>query len=223
MKIYIAVVTMGQQELIDRLFSPKFWQSVRPVVDGIYVLSQMQVVTVSNSSAPMDAPIAVSLFCEKNLGCAGARAVITQMLIENGLQRDDMIIFLDDDVEVESEYWVASLCAPLLKHYSISGVAGRNVTADYLTKETNDIEPDYVSGGWCAIRGDVFIDGCMFDEQFFPNYWEDVDLCYQARAKGKWIISVGNVGLRHEHPPTAEAAQHVSQNRKRFMEKWNKS
>lgn len=220
MKIHIAVVTMGKQALIDRLFSPLFWDSLgQNVVDSIIVLSQLQPVTIS---APENAPNVINHCSVVNWGCAGARAVITKSLMEAGLKAEDIIIYLDDDVEVEKEYWLADLCAPLLRHYSISGVAGRRVTEDYLT-EPNQENPDYVSGGWCAIRGDVFLDGCMFDEQFFPNYWEDVDLCKQASAKGKWIIAVGNIGLRHEHPVADEAAQHVSVNRQRFIEKWKTS
>jgi Predicted glycosyltransferases len=220
MKIHIAVVTMGQQGLIDRLFSPLFWRSLgQNVVDSIVVLSQLQPVTIS---VPENAPNVIVKCTVMNYGCAGARALITNSLLSAGLQAQDIIIYLDDDVEVETDYWLADLISPLHRHYSISGVAGRRVTADTLT-EVDCENPDYVSGGWCAIRGDVFLDGCMFDERFFPNYYEDIDLCYQAREKGKQIICVGNIGLRHEHPISDEAARHVSENRKRFIEKWKTS
>ena len=161
---------------------------------------------------------------EKNLGCAGGRKFLTKKIMKarycgEAFDYEDVIVYLDDDIEVVAHDWLIKLVEPLLCGQSISGVAGRDLTADLMTVPAH-IGADYVSGGWCAIRGDVFLDGCMFDEQFNPNYFEDVDLCFQAREKSKSIHVVGDVGLRHEHLAGSSAAELIDTNRQKFGKKW---
>jgi GT2 family glycosyltransferase len=211
--IHIAIATMGNQDNINTLCSELFWQSIHGKADSVYILSQVK---------PIEMSLRWGLFLKYSkqpLGCGGARQVMVDGYLATGLQADDVIVFLDDDIEIMHPDWLPKLIAPLAGDYSISGVEGRKLGAYMPYPQCN--EPDYVSGGWCAIRGDVFLDGCRFDDRYFPNYWEDVDLCYQARAKGKRIACVGNVGLRHaEKLPTAINAL-LENNRAKFYAKWN--
>jgi hypothetical protein len=213
MNRYILILTMSNQPMISRLLSPLYWESTEGA--STIILNQGG----SKIKVSLKAMVYNS---ETNLGCAGGRQYLIDCLLETGLERDDQLVFLDDDVEVLERSWLWKLCSPLAGGYSISGVDGRRITSEYLT-EPDCIAPDYVSGGWCAIRADVFLDGCAFDAEQFPvNYWEDCDLAEQARAKGKLIKCVGDIGLRHIHPPNEAAAQLVAINRLKFIEKWGK-
>lgn len=219
MNIHIAVLTMGNQANIDRLFSDLFWCSVWGRVTSVQVLSQVGRIEPKGRPHYFVYPSLHIHHMPHNLGCAGGRKALTDLLLVLGLKREDVIVYLDDDIEVLAHDWLIKLFEPLLCGYSISGVAGRKLTADLMTSPSL-LDCDYVSGGWCAIKGDVFLDGCMFDEQFNPNYFEDVDLCFQARQKDKLIKAVGDIGLRHEHPTDAAMSAIFEKSRETFRTKW---
>lgn len=201
---------MSNQDNLNRLLSPLYWESTE---------SAQTIILNQGGSKVKVSRKAVLYNSEQNLGCAGGRQHLVNLLLPD-LKPDDQLVFLDDDVEVLNRTWLWKLCSPLAGEYSISGVGGRRVTEDYMTV-IDTINPSYLSGGWCAIRADVFLDGCQFDvERYSPNYWEDVDLCYQIRAMGKKLICVPDVPLRHEHPPSEHAATLVAINRLKFIEKW---
>jgi GT2 family glycosyltransferase len=227
MIIHLAVVTMGSQQNLDRLFSDCFWQSVWGRVAAIWLLNnggQMVNVVAPNQHYPSIRYIP----CLTNLGCAGGRKYLTEKIMKSrfcgeGFGAEDAIIYLDDDVQVVGHDWIRRLCEPLMGEYSISGVAGRRVTEDVLT-EVDMENPMYISGGWCAIRGDVFKDGIGFDTQFHPCYYEDCDVGFQCKAKGKKLIAVGDIGLVHDDNPIGRdmvaVSKHVAENRVRFANKW---
>ena len=228
MNVHIAVITMANQSNIDRLMGDVFWRSVWHRVSSIYVLSQCGSVVIASPHIG-DYPHVRYFESETNLGCAGGRKFLTEKIMKSRFcgERfgpEDCIIYLDDDVMVYSEDWIRLLCEPLLMDYSISGVAGRRVTEDVWTVADN-VQPDYVSGGWCAIRGDVFLEGIMFDDKTYPiNYWEDADICHSARAKGKKLIAVGEIGLLHDdNPPNRDmvtVSKAITENRIKFAKKW---
>ena len=219
---------MGNQANLDRLFSDCFWQSVWGRVIAVWVLNNGGE-TVTVESPNKHYPIVRYIPCLTNLGCAGGRKLLTEKIMKSrfcgeSFGVEDVIVYLDDDVQVTGHDWLRRLCEPLLGEYSISGGAGRRVTDDVLPVADN-LAPDYVSSGWCAIRGDVFLDGCMFDSENFPvNYWEDSDLCYQITAIGKKLIAVGEIGLAHDDNPIGRdmvmVSKHVADNRVRFANKW---
>lgn len=211
-QVHIAIATMGKQENIDRLCIPLFWQSIDGIAASVYILSQI---------APVTIPASWNAFTEYRshaLGCGGARQTMVDYYVATGLQANDVIVFLDDDIEVLAADWLSRLIAPLAGEYSIAGVEGRKLT-DYMPA-IETVNPDYVSGGWCATRGDVWLDGCRFDDRYKPNYWEDVDLCFQARERDKRVTCVGNVGLRHEETLKAGQDLLLARNRARFYAKW---
>lgn len=227
MNLHIAVLSMGSQGNLDRLLSPLFWQSVWGRVVTVWVLNNGGE-SVNVVSPNQNYPSVRYLESDKNLGCAGGRKFLTQLIFRSrfcgeAFGADDAIIFLDDDVQVIGHDWIRLLCEPLMGQYSISGVAGRRVTEDVWTVADNT-SPDYLSGGWCAIRGDVFLDGIGFDTQFHPNYWEDADINFSARAKGKKLIAVGEIGLLHDDNPIgrdmAMVSKYIMENRVKFANKW---
>lgn len=209
MNRYILILTMSNQEMLDRLLTPLYWESTEGALT--IILNQGgKKIKVSRKAMVYDS--------DENLGCAGGRQFLVNQLLPD-LERDDQLVFLDDDVEILERSWLWKLCSPLAGEYSISGVGGRRITEDGMSVQCPDA-PEYLSGGWCAIRGDVFLDSICFDEQFNPNYFEDADIGKQCLAAGKKLFCTGDVGLRHIHPPNEEAAKLVAINREKYLAKW---
>lgn len=221
MKIHLCVATLGKQDMVDRLFSNRLWRSIFNQVEMIVMVSQLKSVEIPQPNWVGGSYRIMQRVTARNLGCAGARQWMVDYLMAQGLGRDDVIIFLDDDVIVKHVDWLEALVEPLRGEYSISGFDGRDVTPDYLTVTCRDIHPQYLSGGWCAIRGDVFLDGVKFDETFNPCYYEDVDIGFQCQQLGKKMIKVENAGyLEHLHPANSQMAELVMVNREKFRAKW---
>ncbi len=51
----------------------------------------------------------------------------------------------------------------------------------------SSVDVDFVTGGAMALQRTAFDDVGGFDEDFFPAYYEDVDLCFRLRAAG-WQV-----------------------------------
>lgn len=153
-----------------------------------------------------------------NWGCGGARQRMADIIHEQG--HYDYLIFLDDDVIPTKAGWLDKLTEPLRNGYHIAGVDSRRLDDRFLSVPCPPEQMTYTSGGRCAIRAEVFAAGCEFDPQFWPNYYEDADLCYQARAKGFKIACVENTGLEHEAVPNSAASALVETNRAKFAQKW---
>lgn len=158
-----------------------------------------------------------------NWGVAGGRQRLVDKIGKNFQLRDfDVIIFLDDDIVAPSDdQWIHEFIRPIRRNEAdIVGVEGWRVLPSGLTQR-DDSEPHYVSGGWCAIAGCVFNAGIEFDPRFNPSYFEDVDLCLQARARGFKIAVAPNVGLTHDPDAISSAKIDVFEHSRRaFVEKW---
>lgn len=155
---------------------------------------------------------------DKNLGCAGGRnALITHAKL---VMSDDIAVFLDDDIVPTSHQWLERLVAPILAvNADISGVEGRTVDKQGWTHPATE-QPDYVSGGWMAVRNSIFMTGQRFDERFNPNYYEDVDFCRNAAERGGRIAAVGDIGLLHTPDHGTTETLNGAMSRKKFVEKW---
>jgi GT2 family glycosyltransferase len=210
--IHIAIATLGNQENIDKLLCWNFWHGVAHTVEIVYVLSQLTPVKLAPKKSLIVEYQAMAM------GCGGARQHIVDYLFAHGLNKDDIIVFLDDDIEVIEMRWLERLIAPLAEGYSISGVEGRKLTKKMPKPEKQHF--DYVSGGWMATKGEIFTYKCRFDERYFPNYWEDADLCFQAKQHGFKIACVGNVGLKHDETLKIGQLELLEINKKKFYEKW---
>ena len=191
MKIIIAIATLGQQANIEKLLNIFFWNAVSRYDATVHILSQIDPIRLKAKRG------LIVDYSPAALGCGGARQKIVDYHMAQGLKEDDCIVFLDDDIEVYSPDWLEKLIAPLSQGFAISGVEGRKLSKKLPVIASKDY--DYVSGGWCAMRGEVFlsIPRCRFDPQFNPCYWEDSDINFQAKAKGLSIACVGDIGLSH--------------------------
>jgi GT2 family glycosyltransferase len=65
-----------------------------------------------------------------------------------------------------------------------------------------DGDPAYACGGAMAFRRAEFAALGGFDPLFAPFYWEDVDLSYRARKRGRRILLVPGAQVHHDHGRT---------------------
>lgn len=210
MNTHICIATMGNQANIERLLSVFFWAGASKA-ETIHILSQVNPVKLRPKNG------LIMEYTPNPLGCGGARQHMVDYLFARSLGKNDVVVFLDDDIEVLSPDWLEKLIAPLHEGYSLSGVEGRRLTKK-LPKVDNK-HFDYLSGGWLAAKGEVFTYKCRFDERYFPNYWEDADLGMQAKQHGFKMACVGDIGLRHLEKH-GENGTLLAENRAKFYEKW---
>ncbi len=87
-------------------------------------------------------------------------------------------------------------------------------------------ETDYGSAAALLVRADFWREAGGFDERFLPMYYEDVDLCFEARERGLRVLYEPDAVVIHVEGATAgndvEAShkRHQEENRPRFVEKW---
>jgi GT2 family glycosyltransferase len=63
-------------------------------------------------------------------------------------------------------------------------------------------DPAYACGGAMAFRRSEFLSLGGFDPLYAPFYWEDVDLSYRARKRGRRILHVADARVDHDHGRT---------------------
>lgn len=81
---------------------------------------------------------------------------------------------------------------------------------------------DYVTGAFFAVRRSALDQIGLFDEGFFPSYFEETDLCYRARLAGLKVLYVPNaVAIHHESVTTGKDTRryfhYYHRNRLRFV------
>jgi GT2 family glycosyltransferase len=83
-------------------------------------------------------------------------------------------------------------------------------------------EADYVTGAAMAIRKATLREIGLFDEGFFPAYFEDVDLCFRARYLGYRVVCVPQARVIHHEATSVRLGSYrhhyyVHKNRVRFL------
>jgi GT2 family glycosyltransferase/SAM-dependent methyltransferase len=87
-------------------------------------------------------------------------------------------------------------------------------------------ETDYGSAAALLVRGDLWRERGGFDERFLPMYYEDVDLCFDARERGLRVMYEPEAVVIHHEGATAGtdvgsgAKRHQEANRPKFVSKW---
>lgn len=88
-------------------------------------------------------------------------------------------------------------------------------------------EADYGSAAALMVRADFWAEAGGFDERFDPMYYEDTDLCFEARARGLRVMYEPRSHVVHVEGATAGVDEssshkrHQLQNRPKFVEKWH--
>lgn len=209
--IHILIATLNAETHLPKLFGKYFWHDVDLYNACVTVLEQeTQSTWLSNS---LTTPHLI-LQSASNLGCAGARQYLVHAVQP---QVDDRVIFLDDDIYMTKGGWLSHFLHAMT-YADIVGVAPRR--ADMTCACTYEARADtmnYVSGGWMGVTGAV-LQKVEFDALYYPNYYEDVDFCFQAREFGYSLGVVTESGLCHrQHTGNTLALQ---QSAERFLMKW---
>jgi O-antigen biosynthesis protein len=87
-------------------------------------------------------------------------------------------------------------------------------------------EVDYGSAAALLVKADFWREVGGFDERFRPMYFEDTDLCFEARARGLKVMYEPRAEVVHHEGSTAGTDEneghkrHQAENRPKFVEKW---
>jgi GT2 family glycosyltransferase/2-polyprenyl-3-methyl-5-hydroxy-6-metoxy-1,4-benzoquinol methylase/glycosyltransferase involved in cell wall biosynthesis len=87
-------------------------------------------------------------------------------------------------------------------------------------------EIDYGSAAALLVRADFWNEVGGFDERFEPMYYEDTDLCFEARARGLRVMYEPRARVVHIEGATAGTDEssghkrHQERNRPKFVQKW---
>ena len=177
----------------------------------------------------------------RNLGYAGG------MNVGMELTRSDIAVLLNNDIIVEKD-WLAELVRCMESDKCI-GIAGCKVlftdnktlqhAGGYISlplglpdhygyRETDRgdydtmVDAEYVTGAAMAIRRSVVEQLSGMDADFFPIYFEDVDICFRAREKGWRVVYAPKSRLVHLESATMVRDSypyllHFHQGRLRFL------
>jgi GT2 family glycosyltransferase/glycosyltransferase involved in cell wall biosynthesis len=87
-------------------------------------------------------------------------------------------------------------------------------------------EVDYGSAAALLVRADLWRERGGFDERFLPMYYEDTDLCFDARERGLRVLYEPEAVVVHVEGGTAGTdlqsghKRHQEENRPKFVDKW---
>lgn len=102
---------------------------------------------------------------------------------------------------------------------------GRGDVADHFQYEYRR-ETDYGSAAALMVSAELWKEVGGFDERYLPMYYEDTDLCFQARERGRRVLYEPEAVVVHIEGATAgndvESGhkRHQERNRAKFVEKW---
>ena len=222
-RVLVGILTFNRLKMLRSLIdNPLFWSGI----DHLFVFSQASAdgtdewLTEYQANHP-DKPMTVWQSWQNRMAIGGRQRMIDRM-IGWGLQADDAVIMLDDDMMCISPEWSQRLVQPLRDDTKVGAVGVQGYFVGFGEEAFNDAptgEVDVVNGGWTAYRGQVFLEGVEFDQQYYPFWHCDSDLAMQIREKGYKIISVGPVGLAHaaHHPKVTNLWE---ERRQIFVNKW---
>ena len=137
---------------------------------------------------------------------------------------EEILVLLNNDVTVRPD-WLGHLVAPFvdgqvgitgckllypdektLQHAGAELVYPTAYSHHFHYQEIDEGQADkqktvsYVTGAALAVRRSLVEKQAMLDEQFFPGYFEEVDLCYRVRNAGYDIVYVPDaVAIHHEN------------------------
>lgn len=216
--IRIGVITHNRRAALERLVGAKFF--TRAIRDAqVLVLNQA---STDGTTGYLDSLSYVTPWHSGQMvSTAAARQRLVDRWMGEGLAPDDALVFLDDDIVPIGARWLKQLVEGL-EQADIYGKDGRVITPDWMTAPAGPDPVHYVSGGWCAIRGSVFLNGAEFDHRYQGTYWDDVDLCLQVRAQGGVIAADPSIELDHiSASDTAQWSRWLMVNRDIMKAKWH--
>ncbi len=195
----VVVVCYNSAEVVGPCLEAMARQSLKP--DSVTLVDNSP---EGSDLAIRDVPVGVQLFRRpENAGFAGG------CNFGASLGTAPLLLFLNPDVAL-AEDWLEKAARLLASRPEVGLIGGKLVypdgrgvqhaggtlhyplaTTSHRTEglnEPQDDEPDYVTGAALAVKRDVFESLGGFDPQFWPVYYEDVDLCYRAKLSGWKVI-----------------------------------
>jgi GT2 family glycosyltransferase len=88
---------------------------------------------------------------------------------------------------------------------------------------------DYVSGASLLVKSDLFRELDMFDVRYAPAYYEDADLCFAIRERGRRVVYQPKSKVVHLEGVTSGTSlesgvkRHQALNMPKFAEKWKET
>ena len=150
---------------------------------------------------------------DRNLGVPAGRNVLLSDILERA-DGNDLVVFLDNDVEVRAS-WSRPFLTLFARYRSvgIAGISGYNlvVSPDRRTLQPpprNGIAGVDVVSGYCLwVRARVAAALGPFDQNLGLFWHEDDDYCLRAIALGYRVVCVPNAPItHHEHKSGAATA-----------------
>jgi GT2 family glycosyltransferase/glycosyltransferase involved in cell wall biosynthesis len=167
------------------------------------------------------------------------------------LARGKWIVLCNNDIEVQPGWLEAMLdCAE--SDETVGVVAPKYIAPDGLLSEAGGIiwsdgtgvnygrgddpglfqyeyrrEIDYGSAAALMVRAELWKEVGGFDERYLPMYYEDTDLCFEARERGWRVLYEPGAVVMHVEGGTAgndlESGhkRHQESNRPKFVAKWH--
>jgi GT2 family glycosyltransferase len=143
--------------------------------------------------------------------------------------RGRFLVLLNDDTEVE-ETWLRALLGVAASDPAIAAVGSRIMSFDGSLQEAGSVlwrdggtfqvghglpadtplyqaprSVDYCSACGLLVRSPAWREVGGFDEDYYPAYHEDVDLCLKLRAAGYGVLYAPAARLRHHQGASASA------------------
>ena len=144
--------------------------------------------------------------CDDGAAAAGGRVLV---LLNNDMEvREDALAVLAAALERDASAFAA---VPSIVRVATGEEEGRTSLSFRRGVVSTSIgapsgrDPAYACGGAMACRRDEFQRLGGFDRLFAPFYWEDVDLSYRARKRGRRILHVPGARVDHDHGRTIAA------------------
>lgn len=187
-----------------------------------------ETVIVDNASRPVTREAVQALvhgenliLNKRNLGFAGG--------CNRGIEEasGEIVVFLNYDTQMASD-WLGQIVRPFLRNRAVAivgckifypggrvlqhagGIINANGMGEHVGFNEEDRgqydqerDVDYVTGAALAARRD-FLEGCGgFDTDFYPAYYEEVDLCYRAHRMGYRVLYTPDAELTHHESDMA--------------------
>jgi GT2 family glycosyltransferase len=183
----------------------------------------------------------------RNLGFSGGMNVGIRLLRESP-EPPDAVVLLNQDTVVAPD-WLRNILAPFEQDARIGAVGckiyypdgrtlqhaggwiepGRALGRHYGHGDTDEGQYDrpreceWVTGAALALRMRALDECGLFDEGYYPGYYEDVDLCWRLRRAGYLVHYAPGAALRHAESRSTAGRIHlhalVNRNRLRFVVK----
>jgi GT2 family glycosyltransferase/glycosyltransferase involved in cell wall biosynthesis len=173
--------------------------------------------------------------------------------VQHGVEsaRGRWLVLCNNDIEVQPG-WLSALLACGESSSDVAIVAPKYVSSDGTLSEAGAViwrdgtglnygrgdsptscryeyrrEIDYGSAAALLVRRDFWLEVGGFDERFLPMYYEDTDLCFEARARDLRVMYEPRALVVHHEGATAGTDEssghkrHQQSNRPKFVQKWH--